>query len=78
MEDINEIRRLAESRKRQLARQNEYIKENYKKVSITIRKELYEDIKNVYPDISMNGYITGLIEKDLRSKKPLDFGDCPF
>lgn len=80
MDDINieRLMKLDASRKRQIAKQNEHISENYKRVSIVIRKEIFEKLKNVYPDLSMNGYINGLIEKDLQSKKPLDFGDCPF
>lgn len=77
-DEFERMKKLADARKRQLDRQNQFQKDNYKRVSVLIRKEIFEELKKVYPDISMNGYINGLIEKDLQSKKPLDFGECPF
>lgn len=67
--DIERLLKLDASRKRQIAKQNEHIKENYKRVSITIRKDVFEELKKVYPNISMNGYINELINEDLKKAK---------
>ena len=53
---------------KQYNRQNEHIKENYKRLSITVKKDVYEMILNKYGKISMNGYVNDLIAKDLDRK----------
>ena len=51
--------------KKQYDRQNKYINEKYKRVSVALRLDVYDSIRARYGDISMNGYITGLIMDDL-------------
>ena len=51
---------------KQYKRQNEHIKANYKRPSITIKNEIYDQIKAIYGDnIKMNGYISDLILSDI-------------
>lgn len=64
--DLEQIKSLAESRKRQNKRQNEWNKQHYKRISVAIPNDLYEQILNKYSsEISMNGYLTRLIKQDL-------------
>lgn len=56
------------------SRQQEHIKQNYKKVTIIIKNETYLDIINNYgTDIKLNNYINQLISKDINDKS-----DYPF
>ena len=58
---------------KQFKRQNEHIKENYKRLSVTIKKDLYSDILNKYGnEIKMNGYINGLILNDIKEDNTTD------
>lgn len=66
---MTERERAAEALKRQerqYKRQNAYIKENYFRTTITIRRELAETVKSAEP--SINGYINRLILEDLRQR----------
>lgn len=49
--------------KKQYKRQNEHIKNNYDRVSITLPKGMKERIKAKHG--SVNGYITALVERDM-------------
>ena len=51
---------------RQYKRQNAYIKENYFRTTVTIRRELADIVKRAEP--SINGYINRLITEDLRQR----------
>ncbi len=51
--------------KKQYKRQNEHIKQNYDRVSITLPKGMKEIIKEKYG--SVNGYITKLVEQDMNN-----------
>lgn len=56
--------------KKQYKRQNEHIKANYKRLSITVKNEVYKDIIEIYGDkLKMNSYINNLIMADLESKQ---------
>ena len=57
--------------KDQYARQNAHIKENYHRQTVSIKNDIYNKIISKYgEDIKMNGYIIGLILKDLEEEKP--------
>ena len=49
---------------KQYKRQNEYIKNNYDRISVTFPAKTKDRIKNAQPD-SVNGYITRLVLADL-------------
>lgn len=51
---------------RQYKRQNAYIKENYFRTTVTIRRDLADIVKSAEP--SINGYINRLIIEDLRQR----------
>lgn len=77
--ELEQYEKLKAQKKKQLEYQNDYVRTHYKRVSLNIKPDLYKNICAVYgDDIKLQTYITGLIEKDLRNKKPLDFGECPF
>lgn len=67
---------------KQYRRQNEHIKENYDRVSITLPKGTKERIKA--KGETVNGYITRLVMSDLdgtepeQTEHPKDFSDVPF
>lgn len=66
---MTERERAAEALKRQerqYKRQNAYIKENYFRTTVTIRRELADIVKSAEP--SINGYINRLIIEDLRQR----------
>lgn len=66
---MTERERAAEALKRQerqYKRQNAYIKENYFRTTVTMRRELAETVKSAEP--SINGYINRLISEDLRQR----------
>lgn len=48
---------------KQYKRQNEHIKNNYDRISITLPKGMKEQIKNIHG--SVNGYITKLVVEDM-------------
>lgn len=56
---------LAKSREKQLKRQNEYIKANYDRISVTLPKGTKEVIKS--RGYSVNEYINMLVKKDLEN-----------
>lgn len=55
-----------EKQEKQYKRQNQYIKNNYYRATITIRKDIEKVIKE--HETSVNGYINKLIETDLRKR----------
>lgn len=67
-EEFERMKKLAESRKRQLDRQNQFQKDNYKRSSILIRNDIFEELQRQHPNISLNGYIIDLIKRDLNLK----------
>lgn len=67
-DEFERMKKLADARKRQLDRQNQFQKDNYKRISVLIRKDVFEELKKVYPNVSMNGYINELINNDLKTK----------
>ena len=75
-------REAKERLERQYRRQNEHIKENYDRVSITLPKGTKERIKA--KGETVNGYITRLVIADLnetdpeRSEQTGNFSDVPF
>lgn len=57
----------------QYKRQNEHIKDNYKRLSITVKNSIYNDIIKIYGEgIKMNGYINNLILDDIKNKSNND------
>ena len=62
--ELKEYRKLKDSKERQYKRQNEYIKNNFYRVSVTLPKE-YKSIIASAGVGSVNGYITGLVRDDL-------------
>ena len=68
-EQIQEYEKMKKQKEKQYKRQNDYIKDNYKRCSVTLKKELYSKILDLYGDkTNMNGYINRLIEEDLERK----------
>jgi hypothetical protein len=62
---------------KQYKRQNEHIRENYDRVSITLPKGTKERIKA--KGETVNGYITRLVIADLgQEEAKTDFSDVPF
>lgn len=56
--------------KKRNKKQNEHIKNNYKRVSVVIKNDVYQRITSIYgDDISMNGFINELIVADLEIKE---------
>lgn len=73
---LKRLDQLESSKKRQYQNQNQYIKENYKRVSITIKKEVFQELeKNTLKNESMNSYVNRLILEDIerREKENLPF-----
>jgi hypothetical protein len=66
-----------ERQQRRIKRQNEHIKENYDRVSITLPKGTKERIKA--KGETVNGYITRLVIADLgQEEAKTDLSDVPF
>jgi len=65
--EIERLKEIAEKREKQLKRQNEYIKNNFDRLSITAPKGTKEKIKDL--GFSINEYINMLIEKDLENRE---------
>ena len=65
-DDIKRALDLAASREKQLKRQNEYIKANYDRVSVTLPKGTKEKIKSF--GFSVNEYINLLVKNDLENR----------
>lgn len=70
MDKATEQKALAalERQKKQYARQNEYIKNSFDRVSVTLPKGTKERIKAAGFS-SVNGYINELIKKDLEERE---------
>lgn len=60
-------KKAVETLSKQYKRQNDYIKDNYKRVSVTIPKKTYNTLLEKKPDIKLNGYINDLIKADLEA-----------
>lgn len=58
---------------RQYNKQNEYIRNNYKRISLTIKNDIYEKIEKFYiskdANFKMNSYINNLILKDIQEQE---------
>ena len=55
-----------EKLQRQYKNQNEYIRNNYKRLSITIKKETYEKLEEIYgKGFSVNGLVNELIAANI-------------
>lgn len=60
-------KKAVETLSKQYKRQNDYIKDNYKRVSVTIPNKIYDMLLDKNPDIKLNGYINDLIKADLEA-----------
>jgi len=81
--DIAEYERLnkiKESRTKQMKRQNEFIKDNYNRFSVTLPKKYTKEYINEITGESVNGLINRLVADELERREKLKLCDdeLPF
>lgn len=55
--------------KKQYARQNEFQKNNYKRLNLCLKNDMYAELVEIYGEgFNLSGYIKGLISADIESK----------
>ena len=66
-EKLEKLESIEKKNSKQYKRQNDYIKNNYKRVSVVIKNEVYEELEaKILNDKKLNSYINELIEHDLK------------
>jgi len=81
--DIAEYERLnkiKESRTKQMKRQNEFIKDNYNRFSVTLPKKYTKEYINEITGESVNGLINRLVTDEIERREKLKLSDdeLPF
>ena len=76
--ELEKLKKIEESRKKQLNRQNQFIADNYDRVSVTLPKGTKEEIKA--SGYSINNFINIAVQEKLDKIKLLnsDNEDLPF
>lgn len=78
--EYKELQNIKKSRAKQMKRQNDFIKENYNRFSVTLPKKYTKEYINEITGESVNGLINRLVTDEIerRGKLKLSDDELPF